>query len=218
VVLLCLSDIHGEGERIRSILSTAGPFDAIVLAGDLTHLGGREEAAEILSPILAAGKPAVAVPGNMDRIGVLAYLEEKGISIHGRALSVGDCGFFGLGGCNPSPFGTPFEVKPAEAKILLRRGYDPIRGMPWKVLVSHAPPKGTKLDRSFAGLHVGSAEVREFLSENQVDLCLCGHIHESSGEDTVDRTHCVNIGPWKSGRYALIPLDKGKIRVDWRSR
>lgn len=217
MVLLCLSDIHGEGEHLRSILSTAGAFEAIALAGDLTHLGGRGEAERILEPIMEAGKPVVAVPGNMDRRDVLPLLEEMGISIHGRSIVLGNCGFFGLGGSNPSPFGTPFEVKPADAQDLLRKGYEPIRGMTLKVLVSHAPPKATKLDRSFAGMHVGSDEVRKFLTENAVDLCLCGHIHEAAGEDAVCRTHCVNIGPWKSGRYALISLEPGRISVDWRS-
>lgn len=218
MVLLCLSDIHGQGEHLRSLLSEAGAVDLIALAGDLTHLGGRKDAEKILEPLLEMGKPVVAVPGNMDRKDVLGLLEEKGILIHGRAVTVDGCGFFGLGGSNPSPFGTPFELRPAEARDLLRKGYGPVRDKPWKVLVSHAPPKGTKLDRSFAGLHVGSQEVRSFLEENPVDLCVCGHIHESAGEDAVRAARCVNVGPWKDGRYALIGLEPGRIRVDWRSR
>lgn len=217
VKLLCLADIHGEGAGLKDVLlRDAAGVDLIVLAGDLTHLGGRAEAEAILAPLLASGIPLVAVAGNMDRDGARVCLDEKGINIHGRGIVLGGVGFMGLGGGTPSPFGTPWEITEREAGTILASGLPGIAQAPYKVLVSHAPPRGTALDRSFTGLHVGSEAVREFLLAGAVDLCICGHIHESAGEDTVGRAHCVNIGAFKNGSYALVGMETAGARVTWR--
>jgi uncharacterized protein len=217
VRLLCLADIHGESAGLKDVLlRDAADADLIVLAGDLTHLGGRAEAEEVLAPLRASGIPLVAVAGNMDRDGARGCLDEKGINIHGRGIVHGGIGFMGLGGGTPSPFGTPWEITELEAAAILASGLPGIAQASYKVLVSHAPPRDTKLDRSFAGLHVGSGAVREFLLAGAVDLCICGHIHESAGEDTLGRTHCVNIGPFKNGSYALIGITGAGALVTWR--
>ncbi len=218
MTLLCISDIHGDGAGLAEALNASPEADLVVLAGDITHLGGFPEAEKVLGPLLASGRRAVAVPGNMDGEGVGRFLQERGMSIHGRGVTVGDVGFQGLGGSNPPPFGTPFEVKAEEARRLLAVGRAELQGQAVRVLVSHAPPRGTKLDRSFTGLHVGSAEVRDFLLSDRTSLCLCGHIHESAGEDTVGSTLCVNLGPLKNGKYAVVKITAEEISVLWRKR
>lgn len=216
--LLCLSDIHGEGTGLEEVLPEASGVDAVILAGDITHLGGYEEAEALLEPLLSAGVPIIAVGGNMDTEGARQFLGEKGIDIHARGIRMGAVGFMGLGGGTPSPFHTPWELSEAEARELLPKGLAQIADASFKVLVSHAPPRGTRIDRSFAGLHVGSEAVREFILSGAVDLCLCGHIHEASGEDTVGKTPCVNLGPFKNGRYALVTIDGSRADVIWRKR
>jgi Icc-related predicted phosphoesterase len=218
MTLLCIADIHGDGAGLREALDSFPKADLVVLAGDITHLGGFAEAQKVLAPLLESDRRVVAVPGNMDREGVGRFLEERGISIHGRGVSVGDVGFQGLGGSNPSPFGTPFEVGGGEARRLLAEGRAQIEGCALRVLVSHAPPKDTRLDRSFAGMHVGSPEVRSFLLSDGTSLCLCGHIHEAAGEDTVGRTRCVNLGPLKNGSYAVVKISADDISVTWRKK
>ena len=213
MLLLCLSDIHGEGAGIASILSDCPAVDAVVLVGDLTHLGRGGEAAQAVEPLLAAGLRVLAVPGNMDRPEVLGWLEERGLSLHGRGVTIGDIGFLGLGGSNPTPFRTPFEVPGDEAGRLLEAAWQSVADARCRVLVSHAPPRGTRLDRSAAHLHVGSAEVRGFLERHDVALCLCGHIHEAAHEeDTVGTARCVNVGAFKNGRYALVSIEPGDPR------
>ncbi len=218
MTLLCISDIHGDGAGLREALDASSEADLVVLAGDITHLGGYAEAQKVLAPLLESGRRAVGVAGNMDGEGVRRFLEEHGISIHGRGVTVGEVGFQGLGGSNPSPFGTPFEVNGDDARRLLADGRAEIEGRAVRVLVSHAPPKDTKLDRSFAGMHVGSTEVRDFLLSGGTSLCLCGHIHESPGEDMVGSTPCVNLGPLKNGRYAVVRISGRDISVMWRKR
>jgi Icc-related predicted phosphoesterase len=213
MLLLCLSDIHGEGAGIASVLGNCPAVDAVVLVGDLTHLGRGGEAAQAVEPLLAAGLRVLAVPGNMDRPEVLGWLEERGLSLHGRGVTIGDIGFLGLGGSNPTPFRTPFEVPGPEASRLLEAAWQSVAAARCRVLVSHAPPRGTRLDRSAAHLHVGSAEVRGFLESHDVALCLCGHIHEAAHEeDTVGTARCVNVGAFKNSRYALVSIEPGDPR------
>src|SRR5271157_812484 len=103
VRLLCLADIHGEGAGLKDVLlRDAADADLIVLAGDLTHLGGYAEAEQVLAPLLESGLPLVAVAGNMDRDGARDCLDERGINIHGRGMVRGGVGFMGLGGGTPS--------------------------------------------------------------------------------------------------------------------
>jgi hypothetical protein len=226
MLLLCLSDIHGEGAGIAGVLATCGSVDAVVLVGDLTHLGRGEDAARVVEPLLASGLRVLAVPGNMDRPEVLEWLEARGLSLHGRGVTIGDVGFLGLGGSNPTPIGTPFEVSERQAGRLLEAAWSAVAGARCRVLVSHAPPRGTQIDLTKMHLHAGSAEVRAFLEGRDVALCLCGHIHEAYGEDRVGTVRCVNVGAFKNGRYALVSIEPGdpdpRITISpippWRNR
>jgi uncharacterized protein len=202
-----------------AVAATPG-LAAVIAAGDLTHLGGPDEAAAVVAPILAAGARLLAVPGNMDRPDVLGWLETRGLSLHGRGVTIGDVGFLGLGGSNPTPFGTPFEVGDPDARSLLESAWHGVAGARVRVLVSHAPPHDTPLDLTRMKSHAGSRAVRAFLEEHDVALCLCGHIHEARGEAKVGSARCVNLGAFKSGRYVLVDIRAGTepgIEITWRS-
>jgi Icc-related predicted phosphoesterase len=265
--LLCLSDIHGEAAGLENLLGRDPGVDVIVIVGDITHLGDYAEAEAVLGPLLGSGVRMVAVGGNMDREGVRRYLRDKGIDIHARGVILDGVGFMGLGGGTPSPFRTPWELDPLEAARCLAAGFAQIASASCKVLVSHAPPHATEIDRSFTRMHVGSVPVREFLlggpqnattapqnattaprnattvprnattvprnattapgargsgggarGSGPVNLCICGHIHEAMGEDSLGGVTCVNVGPYKNGRYALIRVEDGRAEITWRSR
>jgi len=214
--LLCLSDIHGEAAGLDELLAGAGQVDVVIVAGDITHLGGRAEAHAVLAPILSAGARLLAVAGNMDRGPARSHLGELGVDLHAGGVLIGGVGFMGLGGGTPSPFGTPWELDDAEATRCLEAGFALIAGAAFRVLVSHAPPRGTKLDVGFARQHFGSGPVRDFLLGGNVDLCICGHIHESAGEDKLGRAQCLNIGPFKDGNFALVTIQDGRAIVTRR--
>ncbi|HTP59033.1 MAG TPA: metallophosphoesterase, partial [Spirochaetia bacterium] len=162
--------------------------------------------------------PLVAVAGNMEHEGVRRYIGEKKVDIHGRGVVIDGVGFMGLGAGTPSPFNSPWELSDGEARPLLAVGRQAIAGAPFKVLVSHSPPRGTRLDLTTLGHHVGSQAVRDFLESGAVDLCVCGHIHEAAGEDNVGETPCVNLGPFRNGKYAVLLIEDHHVRVDWRKR
>jgi Icc-related predicted phosphoesterase len=222
MLILCLADIHGDAAGLRAILSEVPGAGAVVVAGDITQLGGAVESEAILAPLLATGARVIAVAGNMDRAGAREYLARRGIDIHGRGTVIEGIGFFGLGGGTHSPFSTPWELDDEEASLLLSAGWAEIESAPRKVLVAHAPPRQTELDRVRAGIHAGSSAVRDFLLSHRVDLCVSGHIHEAGGRQArVGSCLCLNVGPFRAGRYALVSLGADSPeapRVEWRTK
>ena len=63
------------------------------------------------------------------------------------------------------------------------------------VLICHAPPLDTELDRVRDGLHAGSRAVREFIEKYQPKYFFCGHIHEAAGVSVeIGKTRAMNVG------------------------
>jgi hypothetical protein len=210
--ILLLSDIHGAADRIRAASGLIADADLVVLAGDITRKGGRDEAAELLSLVEAHNRNILAVHGNMDRDEVRALLEERGYGIHAGGRNVRGVGFFGVGGSNITPVHTRSEYTEAEILEFLDQGYDKVRAAKTKVLVSHTPPKGV-CDRTFLFIRAGSVSVRDFLRRHDdVQLCLCGHIHEAHGWRFVDGVCVANSGAFKRGRYLTVDFG-GSIMV-----
>ena len=83
----------------------------------------------------------------------------------------------GLGYSTPTPFDTPGEYSEEEMAARLEKfaARKPL------VLICHAPPLDTDLDRIRTGLHAGSRAVREFIEKHQPAYFFCGHIHEAEG-------------------------------------
>lgn len=63
------------------------------------------------------------------------------------------------------------------------------------ILMTHAPPYNTKLDKLTGGEHCGNKSIRDFIIKLQPELAISGHIHESFGkEDWIKDTRVVNPG------------------------
>jgi len=222
--LVCLSDIHGKISGTDKVLKDAANPDLVpdlvVVAGDITQRGDYGDAESIISVFLDAEYKVLAVPGNMDTPGVMEFLNDKGINIHGKSLIIDKgtftVGFLGLGGSSRTPFGTPFELTEPEMKHYLEAAYSNIKNADKIVLISHAPPKNSFLDRGFAGMHGGSQAVRDFLEKNKVDLCICGHIHESGGEEIINGCRCVNVSAFKNGNYCITDILSDSINIKRR--
>ena len=64
------------------------------------------------------------------------------------------------------------------------------------VLVTHAPPYGTKLDK-IGKNYCGNKSITKFLNKNKIDCLICGHLHENFGkEDRIGKTKMINPGPF----------------------
>jgi Icc-related predicted phosphoesterase len=201
--ILAISDAHGDCSCMASILEKAGDIDLVLIAGDLTDFGPEEQAEELINMF---DKPVMAIPGNCDMRSILGTLDSsKATNLHNASKCIGDITFIGLGGSNPTPFNTTFEIEEDEIENKLERLVKEVEGSgDTIILLTHAPPYGT-LDEIPIG-HVGSKAIGKFVG--RVDLIVCGHIHEARGVMKCGRTVVVNTGMACEGYGALITIDK----------
>ena len=187
--LLIFSDIHGDWRTLERLLSVEA--DYYIAAGDQVNWGkGLERCGEILKT--RAGKVYV-LPGNHESAAQIAHLcERHGLfDFHERSIQVGKWHVAGLGYSSPTPFNTPGEYSEAELASRLER----FAGLAPLVLICHAPPYGTALDRIREGRHAGSKSMREFIERRQPAYFFCGHIHEAEGVSIeMGRTRAWNVG------------------------
>ena len=81
------------------------------------------------------------------------------------------------------------------------------------ILLTHLPPKNTKIDRAHGMILAGSKAVRGAIEKNQPILHLCGHIHEASGEDKIGKTISINIGAVKEGKALILNIEE---EITWK--
>lgn len=206
--LLAVSDFHGEsnGDSYLEKFLENG-YDFLLIIGDFTEMGPASQAEEILTRLGEADIPTLAIPGNCDPKPVKEILEKYGVSLHSKSVRIGGMTFVGLGGSNTTPFNTPFELTEGEIEEELEAQTSKVGGR-W-VLVTHAPPYGTRADLTSDGVHVGSKSVRRIIEEKQPLAALCAHIHEARSTDKIGRTKVVNPGPITKGCAAEAVFSKG---------
>lgn len=196
--LLALSDLHGDYSHVKALKNKAGKIDAVLIAGDLTDFGPDEKALELLAMFT---EPVLVIPGNCDPPSIMGLLDEKGVNLHKSKRTIDDITFIGLGGSNPTPFNTPFELPEDEMAENVDALFQGLEGR--IILLSHAPPKNT-LDKLPYG-NVGSTALAQALGK--CDLIVCGHIHEARGNQRVNDTLVVNPGVAANGEAAVITID-----------
>ncbi len=188
--LLAFSDLHRDLDRARALVERSNEADVVVGAGDLASVHeGLERTVEALAAIAT---PTVLVPGNNE---TEAALREAcagwgaATVLHGEGVELNGTDFFGLGAGVPvTPWEWSFDL--AEEKAAEKLAGCP-RGA---VLVVHSPPLG-HVDRS-GSRRLGSEAVLRAIEEKQPAIALCGHIHESWGEESrIGATPVVNLGP-----------------------
>jgi len=187
--LLLFSDIHSDWKTLERILSVEADF--YISAGDQVTWGrGLDRTGQILK---TRGDKVWVLPGNHESAAQIAALcEQYGLNdFHERHFTVGGWRVAGLGYSNPTPFNTPGEyTEPQMAEHLA-----PFAALDPLVLVCHAPPYGTALDRIKPGVHAGSTAVRDFIERCQPAHFFCGHIHEAEGVSIeMGRTRAHNVG------------------------
>ncbi len=117
----------------------------------------------------------------------------------------------GVGCSINTPFGTPSEISEDEMTQYLEDTYHELGDYEQLLLVVHDSPFNTKLDVIGNGMHVGSKSVRNFIEKHQPDIVLCGHIHESRGEDYIGKSRIFNPGMASGGGYVLVSIEDGKL-------
>ena len=214
--IVSLTDIHGKIHAINAVSHDIEAADLVLLPGDITTFGKRDDALRVLDAIREHNSRLLAVMGNCDYPEVEAVLVEQGICLHRRHTTIDGVTFVGLGGSLPCPIPTLNEWTESEIAEHLETAYRGIAPDARVVLVSHQPPLDTVVDLAGVGKHVGSAAVRHFIERHRPMLCLSGHIHEAQGTDHIGDTLLMNPGPFLDGLYAWIELEGRDCRAEVR--
>jgi len=196
--LQIFSDIHNDWRTLQHLLSVQA--DCYIAAGDqVSWSRGLEACGKILQ---TRGEQVYVLPGNHESSQEIAAMCARfGLhDFHGRHWEAGKWQIAGLGYSSPTPFHTPGEYSEPELAERLERFAE----LSPLVLICHAPPYGTALDRVRPGLHGGSTAVRDFIERHQPEYFFCGHIHEAEGVAIeIGRTRARNVGK----RGFLLELD-----------
>lgn len=188
--ILAFSDLHTDLDGAARLVERSRDADVVVAAGDLASVHrGLEPTVDALSSIEA---PTVVIPGNNETDEALRDAcdgWDAATVLHGEATEIDGTTFFGLGAGVPvTPWDWSFDLTEEDAAEMLARCPD------GAVLVVHSPPKD-HVDLS-GGTHLGSEAVLRSIEARGPVLALCGHIHESWGEQaTVGTTRVINLGP-----------------------
>jgi len=152
--VLIFSDIHNDAKALEKLMDIDA--DYYFAAGDLVSWArGLDKMGEILRR--RAGRVYV-LPGNHESVDDIAALCDRFgfVSFHGATLEANGVRIAGLGYSSPTPFDTPGEYSEEELALRLEQ-FTPLKP---QVLICHAPPLNTALDRVREGLHAGSRAVQ----------------------------------------------------------
>ncbi len=198
--ILAAGDIHGDRNLVNKLAERAEKenVDLVVLCGDLTY---QEQSTEnIIGPFVAKKKKVLLIPGNHETVATADFLAELyGVkNIHGYAVRYNDVGIFGCGGANIGLF----QLEEGEIYDLLKKGYDNIKALTKKIMVTHVHPSGTKIEK-FSSFFPGSSGVKKAIDKFKPDILLCSHVHEAEGiEEKIGKTKVINVG--KGGKIIEI--------------
>jgi Icc-related predicted phosphoesterase len=187
---LAFSDLHRDLAQAASLVEASAGADAVLAVGDLASV--HSGLAETVDALRGIECPVVLVPGNNETDEALREACEgwdAATVLHGEATEIGGVTIFGLGGGIPvTPWDWSFDLTEEAAARLLE---DCPEGA---LLAVHSPPYG-HVDTS-GGRHLGSRAILDAIEATNPILALCGHIHESWGEEArIGPTPVVNLGP-----------------------
>ena len=191
VRLLAFSDLHCDLAGARRLVEMSAGADVVVGVGDFASVHtGLEPTIEALAAIAT---PTLVVPGNNETEDALRSAcagWPAATVLHGEGAEIDGVAFFGLGAGVPiTPWDWSFDLSEADAAAMLEPCPE------GAVLIVHSPPLG-HCDVSGDGRHLGSEAILHAIEAKRPPLALCGHIHESWGEEArIGPTRVLNLGP-----------------------
>jgi hypothetical protein len=209
---LCITDIHSNLRQFEKILAKEPKADLLVIGGDFTNFGRPPEVDHFLNLAQAHTRQVLAVAGNCDSPQIDQHLVDRGVSLHGRGLRLGDLGFFGVSAMPPWK-GNMYEFSEEELDSFLAAGFAQVEDSPKLILIPHCPPRNSVVDRNSFGANVGSTAVRNWVDKVKPVLVICGHIHEARGQAKIGDTIVVNCGPAREGNYVITEVGN-EVKVE----
>ena len=190
--ILAAGDIHGDSRLASKLAERAEKenVDLVILCGDLTQ--GEKSTSNIIGPFVKKKKKVFLIPGNHETIATADFLAElyDVTNLHGYSIKYKDIGFFGCGGANIGLF----QLSEDEIFSSLKKGFDNIKYLRKKVMITHVHPSDTAMEK-FTKYFPGSDGVKKAIDKFKPDFLLCSHVHEAEGiEEKVGKTKVINVG------------------------
>jgi Icc-related predicted phosphoesterase len=188
--ILALGDIHGDKDLTKKQADRAKKekVDLVVLCGDLTQSEKSTEG--IIGPFIKNKLKVVLIPGNHETLATADFLAElyNVTNLHAYSIKYKDVGLFGCGGAN---IGLS-QLSDDEIFKSLNKGFQNIKSLKKKIMITHMHPRGTKTE--FSGFK-GSEGIRKAIEKFKPDIALFSHIHEGEGlEEKIGKTKLINVG------------------------
>ena len=190
--ILAAGDIHGDTLLAKKLANRAKKekVDLVILCGDLTHFEQSTE--NIIGPFVKNNKKVLIIPGNHESFATADFLAELyGVkNIHGYSVKYKNIGLFGCGGANIGPN----VLKEKEIFDTLKKGFNNIRNLDKKIMVTHVHPAHSKMSK-FTSFFPGSKALDKAIKTFKPNILLCSHVHEAEGiEEKIGKTKVINVG------------------------
>ncbi len=198
--ILAAGDIHGDTLLAKKLAIRADEedVDLVILCGDLTDF--EKSTDNIIGPFVKRKKKVLFVPGNHESMATADFLAKLYDikNIHGYSVKYKEIGIFGCGFANVGLS----QLSEDEFYSVLKKGFDNIKYLKKKIMVTHVHPTETKMEK-FSSFVPGSSGVKKAIDTLHPDLLLCSHVHEAEGiEEKVGKTKVINVG--KEGKIITI--------------
>ncbi|MFA5141391.1 MAG: metallophosphoesterase [Candidatus Woesearchaeota archaeon] len=189
IKILAFTDLHSSRPVLNKIIKKSEKADIVVCAGDISWF---ENDLKYLMKTLGKCKvPVLMIHGNHEspanlkkNIGFFSRIK----FLHKKTYKYGKYLFLMYGGGG-------FNYKDKEFEAYVEKNKKLISKHKKIILVTHAPPYGTKLD-IVNRKHVGNKSIKDFIKKFKPALVISGHIHECEGKkQTIKKTRLINPGP-----------------------
>jgi uncharacterized protein len=190
--ILAAGDLHGDSLLTKKLADKAFKenVDLVILCGDLTNFEASTK--DIIGPFKKVNKKVLLIPGNHESEATADFLAEfyNVKNLHGYSVKYDDVGFFGCSGVNLGIH----KINEKEIFSLFKKGFDKIKYLNKKIMVSHVHPTETMIEK-LSTFVPGSLGVRKAIDELKPDIMLCSHVHEAEGiEEKIGKTKVINVG------------------------
>ncbi|NQV08846.1 metallophosphoesterase [Candidatus Woesearchaeota archaeon] len=188
--ILAFTDTHGSKRALTKVKEKAKKADIVICAGDITIFS--QDLDKILKELNKLKKPVLIIPGNhelQEEIKHAASKLDNIYPIHNSKFKFNDVLFIGYEGDG-------FSLKDSGFRKASKKFEKWVKKHEKVILVTHAPPYGTKLDQLMDD-YCGNKDIRKFIEKHDIKIAISGHIHENEGKrDKIKNTVVINPGPF----------------------
>lgn len=192
--ILAFVDMHGSHKALEKIKKRVKKADIIVCAGDISIFEQRIE--YFLEQFNRLKKPFLIIPGNHETaedIKAASLFFENIINLHKKVYIKENYLFMGYGEGGFSIVDKGFNKTAKKFEKRIKKFSKDDKKI---VLVTHAPPYKTKIDK-IMNEPCGNKSIKNFILKVKPDLVIAGHLHENAGkEDKIGKIKIMNPGPF----------------------